>query len=117
MKRAPYYADIERLRQGAPQISWRLFASGTDAERWDRAQRWIIRGHHAATLLPAGCAPAALRWPSGTCVADVTGQPGALVEGLAQALLRDGCTHALLVDVRNPARSFHCKPQPQECAA
>ena len=113
LKRAPYFADIERLLAAAPICSWRLFASGTDAERWRTAQSWIIRGCHAATLLPVGIDPMSLRWPSGTCIAEVTNQPGDLVQSLARALIRDGCLHAVLVDLSNPARTMHVKPAPR----
>ena len=116
-RRCPHYAEIVRLLEIAPCCSWRLFASGTGAERWRSAQRWIIRGHHAATLLPEGCDPLSLRWPAGTCIADVSGQGAEIVRALAQALVRDGVTHALLVDLENPARTLHVKPQPQRVAA
>ena len=117
MRRAPFAGEIERLLKIAPAVSWRLFAGGSNAERWQRAQRWTVRGHHAASLLPVGCDPAALRWPSGTCLADVSWLPGALVQGLAKALIRDGCTHALLIDLADPARTMHAKPTPHEVAA
>ena len=109
LRRAPFAAEIEHLLKIAPRCSWRLFASGADAERWRRAQRWIVRGYHAASVLPAGCDPAALRWPPSSVIADISGQSGALVERLVQALLRDGVDHALLIDTIDPARSFHCK--------
>lgn len=117
LRRAPFAAEIERLLEIAPCCSWRLFASGTDAERWRRAKRWIIRGYAAATLLPVGCDPAAIRWPAGSCLADVSGQPGEIVRALAQALVRDGVQHAVLIDLENPARTLHVKPQPQRVAA
>lgn len=117
MRRAPFASDICRLLEIAPRCSWRLFATGRDADRWRSAQRWIICGHHAATLLPAETDPLAIRWPSGTCVADVTGQAAALVRALALALIRDGCTHAVLIDQANMARTLHVKPLPQQVAA
>ena len=70
-----------------------------------------------ATLLPPDADPLALRWAPGSVIADVTDQPGDLVQRLAQALVRDGVTHALLVDLENPARTLHVKPQPQRVAA
>ncbi len=112
-RRCPHYAEIVRLLEIAPCCSWRLFASGSDAERWRRAQRWVIRGLHAGTLLPVNSDPLALRWPPGTCLADVSGQPGEIVRALAQALVRDAVEHALLIDTRTPTRTVHVKPMPQ----
>ncbi len=117
LRRAPFAAEIERLLEIAPRCSWRLFAAGGNAERWRSAQRWIIRGHHAGTLLPEGCDPMALRWPPGTCIADITEQPGALVQGLAMALVRDGVEHAVLIDLRDGTRTVHVKVAPQSVAA
>ena len=74
-------------------------------------------GLPGGTLLLPDADPAALRWPAGTCIADVSGQGAEIVRALAQALVRDGVTHALLVDLENPARTLHVKPQPQRVAA
>ncbi len=117
LRACPYFREIAELFVIAPACSWRLFAAGTDAARWNRAKRWMIRGRHAATLLPVGCDPASLRWPAGTVIADISGQPGVLMERLALALIRSGVTNALLIDLANPARTAHVKPTPQECAA
>lgn len=117
LRRAPYALAIERLLEIAPRCSWRLFAAGGNAGRWRSAQRWIIRGHHAASLLPDGCDPMALRWPPGTAIADVTDAPGELVQTLAMALIRDGVTHAVLIDLRDGTRTVHVKVAPQSVAA
>ena len=117
LRACPYFGEIERLLEIAPRCSWRAFASGTDAERWRRAKSWIIRGYHAATVLRIGADPAALRWPPGSAIVDVSDQAGALVQRLAQSLIRDHVTHALFVDLGDPTRSFHCKRSPQAVAA
>ncbi|WP_297923373.1 hypothetical protein [Metallibacterium sp.] len=119
LRSAPFAREIENLLAISPCCSWRLFAAGRNAERWRNAKSWIIRGHHAATLLPLGCDPAALRWPSGSVIADVTDAPGDVVHALAEALIRDGVEHAVLVDMRTPARTVHVKvaPAPQQVAA
>ena len=117
LRSAPFASDIGHLLAIAPCCSWRLFAAGCNAERWRNAKSWLIRGHHAATLLPAETDPLAIRWPSGTCLADVTNQPGALVHALALALIRDGVEHALFVDLADSARTLRVKPAPLAQAA
>ena len=74
-------------------------------------------GMPGGTLLPSGTDPLSIRWPAGSAIVDVTNQAADLVRCLAQALARDGVTHAVLVDLENPARTLHVKPQPQRVAA
>ena len=76
-------------------------------------------GMPGGTLLPSGTDPLAVRWPSGSAIVDVSDQPGALVQRLAQAMIRDGVEHAVLVDMRTPSRTVHVKvaPAPQQVAA
>ena len=117
MKRCPFGGEIEAQIAATGSADVCLYA-GDPAHRWTRAlARRALVGPASATLLPPGIDPLALRWPAGTCIADVSGQSAEIVRALAQALVRDGVTHALLVDLENPARTLHVKPQPQQVAA
>jgi hypothetical protein len=94
----PWLYEIEqRARQGAYSV--RIFAQADSAARWRCARNWRrVAGPGTATLLPPGERPAALRWPAGTVIADVTGELGDVVCELAEALIRDGCTLGFLTD-------------------
>ena len=117
MRAAPFFREIEAKAASGIVPDVRLYAADP-AHRWTRAlARRALVGPASATLLPPGIDPLALRWPAGTCIADVSGQSAEIVRALAQALVRDGVTHALLVDLENPARTLHVKPQPQQVAA
>jgi hypothetical protein len=80
-------------------------------------QEWLRPGWPGGTLLLPDADPLAIRWPPGSCLADITDQPGEIVHALAQALIRDGVEHALLIDTRTPTRTVHVKPMPQQVAA
>ena len=117
MKRAPYFAAIVERQHRNPRFSWRLIATGTQSERWGRAQYWMRPGWPGGTLLVPDADPLSIRWPRGTAIVDATNQPGQIVERLARALIRDGCTHAVLIDVADPTRSTHVKRLRQQVAA
>lgn len=119
MKRAPFVAEIEAKIASTGDADVRLFA-GDPAHRWSRAlARRALVGPASATLLPPGADPLALRWPACPAVADITGLPGDVARALAEALIRDGCTHAVLIDLADMARTVHVKPAPmtQQVAA
>lgn len=117
MKRAPFYSNITERQRQHPAQSWRLIASGTRDNRWRRARSWNAPQMPGGTLLLPGDNPADVRWPCGTAIVDVTDAPAELVQRLAQALARDGVTHAVFIDTRTPARSFHAKVAPARRAA
>ena len=117
MKRAPFFAEILERQRRNPRFSWRLIAAGTPSERWRRAQLWMRAGWPGGTLLLPDTDPLSIRWPPGSCVADISGLPGALAQRLAQAVLRCGVEHVLFVDVADPTRTMHVKPLPQRVAA
>ena len=117
MKRCPFASEIAARQRRNPQQSWRLFASGTASERWEHAQAWMRPGLPGGTLLPHNADPLAISWPPGSCLADITDQPGEIVHALAQALIRDGVEHALLIDARDSTRTVHVKPLRQQVAA
>jgi hypothetical protein len=92
----------------------RVFAQADGAARWRSARNWQrLAGPGTCTLLPPGERPAALRWPAGTVIANVTGAAGDVVRELAEALVRDGCTLAFLTDT---ASSLSHRVIPQEAA-
>ena len=115
MKRCPYFAPLAARAAAEPSFSYRIFASGRLAARWRLANDWN-RFSPRATLL-ADDDPLGVRWPPGSAIVDATNQPGEIVHALAQALIRDNCTHALFVDLADSTRSFHCKRSPQAVAA
>jgi hypothetical protein len=101
----PWLHEIEeRARQR--DYSVRIFAQADSAARWRSARNWrSVAGPGTTTLLPPGERPAALRWPAGTCIANVTGTAGDVVRELAEALVRDGCELVFLTDIA--ARTTH----------
>ena len=117
MKRCPFFNEIARRQAEGLERSWRLFAAGSRDERWRRARSWSGPQMPGGTLLVPGDDPAAIRWPGGTPIVDITAAPADTVHALARALMRDGVTHAVFIDTRTPARSFHAKAQPARVAA
>lgn len=94
----PWLQEIEQ-RATQRDYSVRIFAQADSAARWRCARNWRrVAGPGTTTLLPPGERPAALRWPAGTVIADVTGTAGDVVRELAEALVRDGCTLAFLTE-------------------
>ncbi len=116
-RRCPYFVDVSERQRINPRQSWRLFGGAPASERWRQARAWMRPGMPGATLLLPDADPLAIRWPPGSCLADITDQPGEIVHALAQALIRDGVEHALLIDTRTPTRTVHVKPMPQQVAA
>lgn len=115
MKASPFYHEITAKLASGVMPDIRLYAG---ADRWTSAlARRALVGPASATLLPPGADPLALRWPACSVVADVTGLAGDVVRALAEALVRDGCTHAVLIDLADMARTVHVKPLPQQVAA
>ncbi len=108
-RRCPYFAEIVERQHHNPQQSWRLFAAGDARARWRQARLWMRPGWPGASLLLPDTDPLSIRWPAGSAIVDVTNQAADLVRCLAQALARDGVTHALLADLQTPARSFHLR--------
>ncbi len=116
-RRCPFFGEITERQHRNPRFSWRLFAAGAASERWRQAQLWMRSSWPGATLLLPDTDPMSVRWAPGTVIADATNQPSEIVQRLAQALLRDGCTHVLFVDLADPSRSTHVKRSPQQVAA
>ena len=113
LRRAPFVAEIEAKIAATGDADVRLFA-GDPAYRWTRAlARRALVGPASATLLPVGADPLALRWPACPIVADITGLAGDQVHALAEALVRDACPHAVLIDLADMSRTVHVKPAPQ----
>jgi hypothetical protein len=95
----PWLHEIEQ-RATVREYSVRVFAQADSAARWRSARNWrSVAGPGTTTLLPPGERPAALRWPAGTVIANVTDQLGDVVHELAEALVRDGCELAFLTDL------------------
>ena len=116
-RRCPFFGEIAERQHRNPQQSWRLFAAGAARARWRQAQLWMRTGWPGGTLLLPDADPASLRWPPGTCIADVSGLPGEIVHAVALALIRDHVTHAVLIDLADTARTTHIKPLPAQVAA
>lgn len=110
----PWLHEIEQ-RALRRDYSVRVFAQADAGARWRCARNWRrIAGPGTATLLPPDERPAALRWPAGTAIANVTGTADDVVRELAEALVRDGCTLAFLTDT---ASSLSHRVIPQEAAS
>ncbi len=97
----PWLHEIEQ-RATRRDYSVRVFAQADSAARWRSARNWRrLCGPGTATLLPPGERPAALRWPAGTCIANVTRAAGDEIHELALALIRDGCELAFMTDLQS----------------
>lgn len=118
MKAAPFFREIAAVIASARVPDVRLYA-GTPDRRWPQAlARRAMVGPATATLLPVGADPLALRWPACPVVADITGLDGATVRKLAEALVRDGCELAYLIDLTDSTRSIRLLAETaQEAAA
>lgn len=105
LRRAPFSTFVEaELRAGKfPNV--KIYAT---PNAWDRAKRHRDGfGQATAMALPPGISPLDIRWPPlRNVVADVTGAPSNTIRELAEALVRDGCLLAYLIDSDNPKRSL-----------
>ncbi|MHB1991002.1 hypothetical protein [Metallibacterium scheffleri] len=97
----PWLHEIEQ-RAKVREYSVRIFAQADSAARWRSARNWRrLAGPGTCTLLPPDERPAALRWPAGTVIANVTRAAGDEIHELALALIRDGCELAFMTDLQS----------------
>ena len=106
VRRCPFHAEIVGRVTASFTPSVLIIASEPSAHRWTRALvRRAVVGTGSTTLLPPGTRPGEFKWPPIPLVADVTGLGGDELHELAEALVRDGCELAFLVDQKDPSRT------------